>query len=116
MRGFILLVVFLRRAINRKELAETTSVTQRSSIMKLQFISIWEHEEDDAAHMDWLRKFYTDLYSRPTPYPNHKGTPYFNDQYEGCYINYPDCDNCPSYSYWPQLYYGERTPFIFRKV
>ena len=106
MRGFILLVDSYGGAINRKELAETTSVTQRSSIMKLQFISIWEHEEDDAAHMDWLRKFYTDLYSGPDADPNHKGTPYFNDQYEGCYINYPDCDML-SYSYWPQLYYGE---------
>jgi hypothetical protein len=32
-----------------------------------------------------MRVFYTDLYSGSA----HKGTSYHNQQYEGCYINYP---------------------------
>ncbi|MGB6304646.1 MAG: FAD-binding oxidoreductase [Acidobacteriaceae bacterium] len=106
MRGFTILVDSYGGAINRIELAETTSVTQRSSVMKLQFLAFWRNAEDDAAHIDWMRHFYTDLYSGPDADPNHKGTPYFSDRYEGCYINYPDKDML-SYSYWPQLYYGE---------
>jgi len=105
LQGFVLLVDSYGGAINRKELAESTSVTQRSSIMKLQFIAIWEHAADDATHMDWMRNFYTELYSGPNADPDHKGTPYFSDRYEGCYINYPDTDML-RYSYWPQLYYG----------
>jgi hypothetical protein len=107
MRGFTILVDSYGGAINRKELAESTSVVQRSSVMKLQFMAIWENADDDDGHIEWMRDFYTDLYSGPDADPNHKGTPYFNDRYEGCYINYPDRDML-SYSYWPQLYYGEQ--------
>lgn len=106
MRGFTILVDSYGGAINRKELAESTSVVQRSSVMKLQFMAIWENADDDDGHIEWMRDFYTDLYSGPDADPNHKGTPYFNERYEGCYINYPDRDML-SYSYWPQLYYGE---------
>ncbi|HZC43752.1 MAG TPA: FAD-binding oxidoreductase [Acidobacteriaceae bacterium] len=112
MRGFTILVDSYGGAINRKELAEVTAVSQRSSVMKLQFMAIWEHAEDDAGHIAWMRAFYTDLYSGPDAEPNHKGTPYFNGRYEGCYINYPDRDML-QYSYWPQLYYGEQLyPFL----
>ena len=106
MRGFTILVDSYGGAINRKELAEITAVTQRSSVMKLQFLAFWQNADEDDAHIDWMRHFYTDLYSGPDAEPDHKGTPYFNDRYEGCYINYPDRDML-SYSYWPQLYYGE---------
>ncbi len=89
-----------------------TSVSQRSSVMKLQFMDFWHRPEEDAGHLQWLNDFYTDLYSGPDAEPNHKGTPYFNDRYEGCYINYPDVDML-NYSYWPQLFYGEQLyPFL----
>ena len=112
LRGFTILVDSYGGEINRKELIESTSVTQRSSIMKLQFIAIWEHPENDAANMQWMREFYTDLYSGPNADPNHKGTPYCSDRYEGCYINYPDSDML-SYPYWPQLYYGKQQLYPF---
>jgi hypothetical protein len=115
MRGFTILVDSYGGAINRTDLVERTSVTQRSSVMKLQFMAIWEHAEDDAGHIEWMRDFYTDLYSGPDAEPNHKGTPYFNDRYEGCYINYPDRDML-SYSYWPQLYYGDRLYLFLQNV
>jgi hypothetical protein len=112
LEGFTLLVDSYGGAINRKNLAEHTAVTQRSSVMKLQFMSTWRQAKDDANQLEWLRDFYTDLYSGPDAEPKHKGTPYFNEQYEGCYINYPDKDML-TYSYWPQLYYGEQLyPFL----
>ena len=80
--------------------------------MKLQFMAIWENADQDAGHLEWMRDFYTDLYSGPDADSHHQGTPYWNDRYEGCYINYPDKDML-SYSYWPQLYYGEQLyPFL----
>ncbi len=43
----------------------------------------------------------------------YKGTPYWSNLYEGCYINYPDNDML-AYSFWPQLYYGDQglVPFL----
>jgi FAD/FMN-containing dehydrogenase len=93
-------------AINRKQYAEETSIPQRSSVMKLQFLILWDSPEDDAQYLQWLNDFYTDLYSGPDASPDHKGTPYWNDRYEGCYINYPDRDML-HYPFWPQLYYGQ---------
>lgn len=93
-------------AVNRKQYANETSIPQRSSIMKLQFLISWNHSDKDAQYIQWLNDLYTDLYSGPDASPNHKGTPYWNDHHEGCYINYPDRDML-NYSFWPQLYYGE---------
>jgi hypothetical protein len=99
-------------AVNRAELAGTTSIPQRASILKLQFQSYWNKPEDDRARLEWMRDFYTDLYSGPDADPKYKGTPYWNDHYEGCYINYPDVDML-AYHFWPQLYYGEELyPFL----
>ena len=93
-------------AVNRKGMAEQTSMTQRDSIIKLQPLTYWEKPEEDAAQTKWLAQFYEELYSGPSADPHHSGTPYWNDRYQGCYINYPDADML-QYSYWPQLYYGE---------
>lgn len=93
-------------AVNRRQYAEETSIPQRSSVMKLQFLALWRRPEDDSQHLRWLNELYTDLYSGPDADPAHKGTPYFNSRYEGCYINYPDKDML-NYPFWPELYYGE---------
>lgn len=93
-------------AVNKPELATTTSMPQRSSVMKLQFQTYWQNPQDDAGRLQWMRDFYTELYSGPDAEPAHKGTPYWNDHYEGCYINYPDADML-AYPFWPQLYYGD---------
>lgn len=93
-------------ATNKKELIDTTSIPQRASVMKLQFLTYWNRPEDDAAHMQWIRELFTDLYSGPDANPKYKETPYWNDQYEGCYINYPDRDML-AYPFWQELYYGE---------
>lgn len=99
-------------AVNKPELAGQTAVPQRASILKLQFQSYWNKPEDDAARLKWMHDFYTDLYSGPDADPRYKGTPYWNDHYEGCYINYPDADMLV-YPFWPQLYYGEQGLYPF---
>jgi FAD/FMN-containing dehydrogenase len=93
-------------AINRKERLEQTAMAQRDSIIKLQPLTYWGKPEEDAAQTKWLAEFYEELYSGPNADPDHAGTPYWSDRYQGCYINYPDADML-RYSYWPQLYYGE---------
>ena len=99
-------------ATNRKEMIEATSIPQRASVMKLQWQSYWGQAEDDAGRTQWLKEFYSDLYSGPDADTQHKETPYPNDRYEGCYINYPDKDML-DYTFWPQLYYGDQGLYPF---
>jgi hypothetical protein len=99
-------------AVNRPALVEETSVPQRASVMKLQFQTYWQNPADDAARLKWMHDFYADLYSGPDVEDPHKGTPYPNQQYEGCYINYPDVDML-AYPFWPQLYYGDKGLYPF---
>jgi FAD/FMN-containing dehydrogenase len=99
-------------AVNRKKMIAETAIPQRASVMKLQFQTYWSRPEDDAARQQWMRDFYTDLYSGPDAHPDYKGTPFHNDRYEGCYINYPDKDML-AYDYWPQLYYGNDDLYPF---
>ena len=60
-------------ATNKKELIDTTSIPQRASVMKLQFLSYWNTPEDDAAHLQCIREFFTELYSGPDANPKYKG-------------------------------------------
>jgi hypothetical protein len=99
-------------ATNRPEMAAVTSIPQRASVLKLQWQSYWQQEADDAGRTQWLREFYSDLYSGVDADPLHKETPYPNDRYEGCYINYPDKDML-DYAFWPQLYYGDQGLYPF---
>ncbi len=110
--GGILAVDSYGGAVNKPELADITSIPQRASILKLQFQSYWKKPSEDESHLKWMRDFYTDLYSGPDVDAAHKGTPYHNQQYEGCYINYPDADML-AYPFWPQLYYGEQGLYPF---
>jgi hypothetical protein len=114
LRGSVMAVDSYGGAVNQKELAGTTAVDQRASIMKVQFQQYWEDADEDEGRLKWMRDFYTDLYSQEVAAP-HAGAPYPNDLYEGCYINYPDTDML-AYSFWPQLYYGtgELYPFLQR--
>ncbi|QHS51402.1 FAD-binding oxidoreductase [Edaphobacter sp. 12200R-103] len=100
-------------AVNKKEKYEETSAAQRDSILKLQFISTWTDSAQDQGHAQWMRDFYTELYSIGKTGSKHAGTPFWGDQYQGCYINYPDADML-QYDFWPQLYYGtdDLYPFL----
>jgi FAD/FMN-containing dehydrogenase len=95
-------------AINNPALIGRTAVPQRASVMKLQYQTYWTQARDDASHIRWANDFYADVYANPdVPDPAHRGTPYPGERYEGCYINYPDCDML-AHAFWPQLYYGDQ--------
>ena len=94
-------------ATNRAELAEETAVWQRASVMKLQYQSYWHRAELDKGRLEWMKRFYKDVYSCWHIDAKHAGTPYPGEFYEGCYINYPDRDML-DYSFWPELYYGNK--------
>src|SRR5579859_1007615 len=113
LRGSLIEIDSYGGAINRKEMGQLTSAPQRSSIIKMQPMSLWSNPTEEQARCKWMHEFYTDLFSGPDADPQHLGTPYPNDHYEGCYINYPDKDML-SYQNWPQLYYGvgELYPFL----
>ena len=98
-------------AINRKEMLKKTVAFQRSSIIKLQFMTFWTNPAEDEGHNTWVRDFYKDLYSSPEVDAAHQGTPFPGENYEGCYINYPDKDML-DYAYWPELYYGPNYEFL----
>jgi FAD/FMN-containing dehydrogenase len=98
-------------AMNRKEMLEETVAFQRSSIMKLQFQTYWAKAAEDEGHLAWIRDFYQELYSSPEVDASHQGTPFPGENYQGCYINYPDADML-NYAYWPQLYYGPNYEFL----
>lgn len=112
LHGFVLAIDSYGGAINRSQLAEETSIWQRSSIMKLQFQMYWQNADADAGHLKWLKDFYSDLYSSSDVDPRYAATPYPGKHYEGCYINYPDSDML-AYPFWPQLYYGDQGLYPF---
>ena len=111
-RGSVVEFTSYGGAINQQHLIAETASAQRSSAMKLQFQTYWVNEADDAAHLQWIRDFYTELYSGPDADPQHLGAPYPGGRYEGCYINYADSDML-AYDFWPQLYYGDRGLYPF---
>lgn len=106
LRGSVVLVDSYGGATNRPHLTEETSIWQRNSVIKLQYISYWGKPEEDAGRLKWMQEFYSAMYSGATVDPRYASTPYPGEHYEGCYINYPDCDMLV-HSFWPQLYYGE---------
>jgi FAD/FMN-containing dehydrogenase len=112
LRGSVIEIDCYGGAINNNDLLKTTSVAQRASVLKLQFMTFWSNEEDDAARLLWIRDLYKDLYSDQDADPKHRETPYWSTHYEGCYINYPDKDML-AYDYWPQLYYGQNGLYPF---
>ncbi|HEY0161158.1 MAG TPA: BBE domain-containing protein [Edaphobacter sp.] len=105
LKGNVILVDSFGGATNKPQMAEETSVAQRGSIMKLQFIATWADESGDAGNSQWIRDLYTDLYPATGARAKYSGTPFWGDRYEGCYINYPDSDMV-QHDFWPQLYYG----------
>jgi hypothetical protein len=109
--GAVILIDSFGGAVNRKEMGEKTVIFQRSSVLKLQFITYWADPTEDAGHIAFLNQLYEDLYTSPQVDAHHQGTPYPGEYYEGCYINYPDLDML-KYSYWPELYFGPNYKFL----
>ncbi|MEO9220364.1 MAG: FAD-binding oxidoreductase [Mycobacteriaceae bacterium] len=76
---------------------EATAVSQRSSVMKLQYQTYWTDAADDALNLGWMRRFYSSVYAGSGGEPKPDG---IND---GCYVNYPDVDLLD----WPGLYFKD---------
>lgn len=81
--------------INAKTSTET-AVTQRDSILKLQYQAYWQFDVDnndsqnqaiETEYLDWIRSFYQSVYSA---YTNNEPLP--DEIVDGCYINYCDTD------------------------
>lgn len=93
-------------AVNKAALADSTAIPQRASTMKLQYQMYWQDSAEDEARLKYFDRFYTDVYSANVD-AAHAGTPFHNEYYEGCYINYPDLD-MTRYAFWPELYFGNQ--------
>jgi FAD/FMN-containing dehydrogenase len=85
---------------------DATAYAHRDSILRVYFTpGVWKTQEEDAAHVAWVRKLYRDVYSRTG------GVPVPDDINAGAYINYPDVDLADpewntSNTSWGTLYYG----------
>jgi hypothetical protein len=109
--GFVLEIDGFGGAANTPQRAKDTSISQRSSIMKLQWQCYWQDEAEDGGRLKFMDDFYTCMYTGPHVPAQFHGTP-FGERYEGCYINYADADML-RYSYWPELYYGRTGLYPF---
>jgi FAD/FMN-containing dehydrogenase len=79
-----------------------TAIPQRSSAMKLQYQTYWQGQDGDQRNLDWIRKFYDQMYGPAGPVPDGR--------LDGCYVNYPDVDLRD----WQYLYYKENYPRLQR--
>ncbi|MGO2459949.1 MAG: BBE domain-containing protein [Ewingella sp.] len=92
------------------EINNPTSVFQRSSLLKAQFQIYWKDYNDDEMFIGWMQGFYAAYFAE------FGGKPMLGDNYEGCYINYPDIDmkytDESRYTVdknWLRLYYGDKS-------
>ncbi|MFB7510193.1 FAD-dependent oxidoreductase [Streptomyces broussonetiae] len=85
---------------------DATANSQRRSVFKMLFQTFWADASGDAAGLGWARGVYEEFLH------DAGGAPVPGDQYEGCYINYPDTDlkdparNRSGVS-WQTLYYQD---------
>ncbi|MFD5330069.1 FAD-linked oxidase, partial [Streptomyces sp. NPDC127092] len=72
-------------AINTRA-ATATAMPTRDSFMKAVFVTAWRNPADEAAHLEWSRSMFRDIYADTggVPVPNHANA--------GAYVNYPDAD------------------------
>ncbi|MDH6131102.1 hypothetical protein P3T37_000469 [Kitasatospora sp. MAA4] len=66
--------------------SNTIASAHRTAVMLGSVFSCWSNPADDAMHQTWNRQFYHDLHG------STGGVPVPNDQYDGCFVNWPDTD------------------------
>jgi FAD/FMN-containing dehydrogenase len=110
-RGTTLAVDSYGGALNNPDRASDTAIAQRSSVMKLQWQSYWTEPSEDPSHLRFLDEFFTAVYTGDYVPAQYQGTP-MGPRYEGCYMNYADCDML-RYSFWPELFYGNGDLYPF---
>ncbi|GAA4907435.1 FAD-binding oxidoreductase [Streptomonospora salina] len=92
---------------------EATALSQRDSILKVVYTAAWPAPKDDGKNIDWLRRFYADVYA------DTGGVPVPGEINDGSYINYPDADFMdPEWNTsgvpWHYLYYKDNYPRLQR--
>jgi FAD/FMN-containing dehydrogenase len=99
--------------------SHSTAVWQRSSILKLQYQTYWNDQNDGPsangdAHIDWIRRFYAEMYAASGGIPDPSRDP--SENFDGCYINYPDVDlnNYGGLAKALSLYYGSNLPRLMQ--
>lgn len=85
---------------------DATAVPQRDSIMKAVYIATWTDPDRERASMDWIRRWYREMYQ------DTGGVPVPNGVNDGSYVNYPDIDTAdPTWNTsgvpWHALYYKD---------
>lgn len=95
------------------ETTDPTAIHQRRSVLKSQFQIYWLDAADDEFYLDWMWRFYAEYFA------DYGGKPYESDNYEGCYINYPDVDmkytdqaKTEVDPKWLSLYYGDKAEML----
>ena len=97
-----------------------TAAWHRMSKLELQYQTYWLPERQglppgliEATHLAWIRDFYAEMYAHlgGTPDPARDTA----EQWDGCYINYPDSDLAGSDARKAlDLYYGGNLPRLIR--
>lgn len=82
------------------------ATAERSSVLRALYLASWRDQADDEAGLDWMRRFYHDVYA------STGGVPAPDENNGGCYINYPDADIAdPVWNTsgvpWQELYFGD---------
>ncbi|MEV2218185.1 FAD-binding protein [Streptomyces sp. NPDC050997] len=90
-----------------------TALAQRDSILKAVYTATWTDPAHDDESLDWLRRFYRDVYA------DTGGVPVPGEINDGTYINYPDTDLAdPRWNTsgvpWHDLYYKDNYPRLQR--
>ncbi|WP_116245111.1 FAD-dependent oxidoreductase [Nocardiopsis sp. FIRDI 009] len=83
-----------------------TAVPQRDSILKFQVVGVWNDASEEEGYLDWMRRFYRDLFA------DTGGVPVPNGTTDGCFVNYCDVDlNDDTWNTsgvpWHELYYKD---------
>ncbi|QPL96145.1 FAD-binding oxidoreductase [Streptomyces clavuligerus] len=92
---------------------DATASAQRDSVLKLVYLAGWHTPAQDAAHLDWIRAFYRDVYA------DTGGVPAPGGNSDGAFVNYPDTDLADlslntSGVDWQTLYHGVNAPRLRR--
>lgn len=93
---------------------DQTAVAQRDCVLKASYsAAMWQAPEEDGMHIDWVRRYYRDVYAETGGVPVPDGTN------AGSYIGYPDVDLAdPTWNRsgvdWSHLYYLDNSSRLAR--
>jgi hypothetical protein len=88
---------------------DATAVASRDTVLQALYYSTWAEESQDEAALDWMRRFYREMYAETG------GVPVPGDVDGGCFVNFPDNDLAdPRWNTsgvpWPELFYRDNYP------